>query len=179
MDYELADYSVMRFRGLHERRMDEDAFLAQNWTNKYFAGVSHAFRVGGELRVTPEWALRAGYGVTVSPERWWTDSDGNVVSADDFNADFYSYFNRVKSLVTPHYYGDRTQSFSAGIGYSSPGSFFLDIAARLVRYPAATFAPYYDYDSFDSYGNLQNVPAPRILNRRDLWNVSMTLGWRF
>ena len=179
VDYELADYSVMRFRGLHERRMDEDAFLAQNWTNKYFAGVSHAFRVGGELRVTPEWALRAGYGVTVSPERWWTDSDGNVVSADDFNADFYSYFNRVKSLVTPHYYGDRTQSFSAGIGYSSPGSFFLDIAARLVRYPAATFAPYYDYDSFDSYGNLQNVPAPRILNRRDLWNVSMTLGWRF
>lgn len=178
-DYELADYSVMRFRGLHDYSLDEDAFLAQNWTNKYFAGVSHAFRIGGELRVTPEWALRAGYSVTVSPERWWTDSDGQKVTADDFGADFYSYFNRIKSLVTPHYYGDRTQAFSVGFGYSSPGSFFLDVAARLTRYPAATFAPYYDYDSYDSYGNLQNVDAPRILNRRDLWHVSMTLGWRF
>lgn len=178
-DYELADYSVMRFREIREDRMSEDAFLSQNWTNKYFAGISHAFRLGGELKLNPEWALRAGYALTTSPERWWTGSDGREVTADDFEADFYSYFNRIKSLATPHYYGDRTQSVSAGLGYSSPGSFFMDAAVRLTRYPNMSFAPYYDYDSFDSYGNLASVQAPRILNTRDLWNVSLTLGWRF
>ena len=179
VDYELADYSVMRFRAIHDDRMAEDTFLAQNWTNKYFAGISHAVRLGGELKLNPEWALRGGYSVTTSPERWWTGVDGMKVTADDYEADFYSYFNHVKSLVTPHYYGDRTRSFSAGLGYSSPGSFFMDAAVRLTRYPAMTFAPYYDYASCDSFGNQAFVEAPRILSQRDLWNASLTLGWRF
>ena len=179
VDYELADYSVMRFRAIHEDRMAEDTFLAQNWTNKYFAGVSHAIRLGGELKLTPEWALRGGYSVTTSPERWWTGVDGMKVTADDYAADFNQYLSRIKTLVTPHYYGDRTQSVSGGLGYSSPGSFFMDVAVRMTRYPAMTFAPYYDYASYDSYGTQAYVEAPRILTRRDLWNASLTLGWRF
>ena len=179
VDYELADYSVMRFSQVHRDRMTNDDFAAQNWTNKYFAGLAHNVRVGAEWKLTPEVALRAGYSVATSPERWWTDSDGRTVTADDFNADFYTYFNRVKNLVTPHYYGDRTTSVSAGFGYSSPGSFFLDAAVRLTKYPTTTFAPYYDYDSYDRNGNLLSVQAPRMLNERKLWNASLTLGWRF
>ena len=179
VDYELADYSVMRFSQVHRDRMTNDDFATQNWTNKYFAGLSHNVRAGVEFKLTPEFSLRAGYTLTTSPERYWTDSDGRTVTADDFSADFYSYFNRIKSLLTPHYYGDRTQSFSAGIGYSSPGSFFMDAAVRLTQYPATTFAPYYDYDSYDRNGNLLSVRAPRLLNERNLWNASLTFGWRF
>lgn len=179
VDYELADYSVMRFREVRENRMNEDTFLQQNMANRYFAGVEHNIRVGAELRVTPEWTLRAGYSMQTSPERWWTSSDGQKVELNDFYADYYSYLNHVKNLVTPHYYGDRTRTFSLGFGYSSPGSFFWDVAVRMTRYPAVTFAPYYDYDSYDSLGNHAYVDAPRILNRRDLWNVAMTFGWRF
>ena len=179
LDYELADYSVMRFRSIREDRWGEDTFAEQNWASRYFTGVEHSVRLGAELRVTPEWSLRAGYSFTTSPERWWTSSDGQKVTLDDFYADYYSYLNRVKNLVTPHYYGDRTRTFSAGIGYSSPGSFFMDAVVRMTRYPATTFAPYYDYDSFDSFGNYGLVEAPRILNRRDLWNVAVTFGWRF
>ena len=179
VDYELADYSVMRFSQVHRDRMTNEDFVTQNWTNKYFSGLSHNVRAGVEFKLTPEFALRAGYTLTTSPERWWTDSDGRSVTADDFSADFYSYFNRIKNLVTPHYYGDRTQSFSAGIGYSSPGSFFMDAAVLLTQYPATTFAPYYDYDSYDRNGNLLSVRAPRLLNERNLWNASLTFGWRF
>ena len=180
-DYEIADYSVMRFRNVHERRMDQDSFQIENWTNKYFAGVSRSFRLGAEMRVSPEWSLRAGYTTTTSPERWWTDSDGKTVTANDFsNADrFYDYFNRIKSLVTPHYYSDRTRTYSAGIGYSSPGSFFMDAAVRMTRYPTSVYAPYYDYASCDSDGNLAVVEAPRFRNNYDLWNVTLTMGWRF
>ncbi|MCR5352066.1 MAG: hypothetical protein K6E35_06220 [Bacteroidales bacterium] len=179
VDYEMADYSVMRFRNIHETRLNQDLFRVQNMTNKYFAGVSHAVRVGAELRVTPEWSLRAGYSLSTSPERYWTNSDGDRVTADDYKADFDSYLDRAKNLVTPHYYGDRTRTFSLGVGYSSPGSFFMDFAARRTRYPSMVFAPYYDYDSYDRDGNLQFVESPRIMNLRDLWNVSATFGWRF
>ena len=179
VDYELADYSVMRFREVREGRWNNDAFLVQNWVNRYFTGVEHNVRLGAEVRVTPEWTLRAGYSMLTSPERWWTSTDGQKVTVDDFYADSYSYMNHVKSLVAPHYYADRTRTFSAGVGYSSPGSFFVDAVVRMTRYPVSTFAPYYDYDSYDSYGHLSFVEAPRILNHRDLWNVAVTFGWRF
>lgn len=179
VDYELADYSVMRFNDLHRNRLSSDSYLVENQTNRYFAGVAHSVRVGGEFRVTPEFAVRAGYTLSTSPERYWTDSAGRTVTADDFAANFYDYYDRVNNLVTPHYYDDRTQSFAIGFGYSSPGSFFLDAVARLTRYPAMTFAPYYDYDSFDKAGNLQAVLSPRILDDRSLWDVALTFGWRF
>ena len=179
VDYELADYSVMRFRAIRDNWIEDDSFSEMNFANRYFAGVQHAVRVGAEVRMTPEWSLRAGYSVTTSPERWWTSSDGQKVTVDDFYNDYYSYVNRIKNLVTPHYYADRTRSFSAGIGYSSPGSFFMDAAVRMTRYPAMTFAPYFDYESYDSFGNLGLVESPRILNHRDLWNVALTFGWRF
>ncbi|MCR4859863.1 MAG: hypothetical protein K5910_04280 [Bacteroidales bacterium] len=179
IDYELADYSVMRFSTIRRDGGNSDEFIPQNWTNKYFAGLAHNVRLGGEWKATPEFALRAGYTLSTSPERYWTSSDGGTVDANAFNADFYDYFNHVKNLVTPHYYGDRTQSFAFGVGYSSPGSFFMDAAARLTQYPSTTFAPYYDYDSFDRTGALLSVKSPRILNRRNLWNVAVTFGWRF
>ena len=55
----------------------------------------------------------------------------------------------------------------------------MDAAVRMTRYPVSVFAPYYDYASYDSFGNLAYVLAPRIQNNRNLWNVSLTLGWRF
>ena len=179
VDYEIADYSVMRFTPVHMDRMASDEFLTQNMTNKNFAGVAQMFRVGAEFKVTPAFAVRAGYTMSTSPERWWTDNTGAAVTADDYAADFYSYFDRVKNLMTPHYYNDVTKSYSAGFGYSSPGSFFLDAAVRLMQYPTSTFSPYYDYNSYDSAGNLTRVQSPRILNVRDMWSASLTFGWRF
>lgn len=179
VDYELADYSVMRFSNIHRERLDSDEFIVENMTNKNFAGLAHALRLGAEWKLTPEVALRAGYSLSTSPERYWINSDGATVNAGDYNADFYDYFNRVKNLVASHYYGDRTQSVSLGAGYSSTGSFFADFAVRFTKYPVSTFAPYYDYLSYDKAGNLLDIPAPRILHERTLWNACLTLGWRF
>lgn len=180
VDYELADYSVMRFETLHYDRMNAaDTFQAENWVNRNFAGISHALRVGAEYRLNPAFALRAGYSVTTSPERYWTDSEGATVDANLPKPEIDAYLNRIRNLVTPHYYGDRTQAVSFGFGYSSAGSFFADAVVRCTRYPSETFAPYYDYDSCDKDGQPLAIQAPRILSNRSLWNVAVTLGWRF
>ena len=179
VDYELADYSVMRFSNIHRDQVDSDEFVSQNMTNKYFAGLAHALRAGAEWKATPEISLRAGYALSTSPERYWTTSDGRTVDASTYMDEFYSFFNRVNNLTTPHYYGDRTQTVSLGLGYSSPGSFFVDAAVAFTKYPSSTFAPYYDYQSYDRTGALLDVQAPRVLNNRNLWNACLTLGWRF
>ena len=179
VDYELADYSVMRFNELHRDRLSSDVYLVENMTNRYFAGVAHSLRLGGEFKVTPEFAVRAGYTLATNPERYWMDNTGHTVTADDYIANFYDYYDRAKNLMSSSYYNDRTQSFALGFGYSSPGSFFVDVVARVTRYPASVFAPYYDYDSYDKVGNLQAVLSPRVSDDRSLWNAAVTFGWRF
>lgn len=179
VDYEITDYSVMKFSEVNPDYMARDIFLDLNETNKYFAGVSHALRIGAELRLTPEFSLRAGYAFQTAPERHWIDNTGTDVTADDYLYDFDAYFSGAKSLVSSSYYGDRTKSISFGAGYSSSGSFFADIAAVVTSYPASLFSPYYDYDNYDANGNAVNVLSPRISNNRSLINVALTLGWRF
>lgn len=180
VDYELADYSVMKFSEAGAADYyPQDSFYDLNETNRRFAGVSHALRIGAELRVTPAFSLRAGFSTLSSPERHWTNDLGEDVTADDFLADFHDYNHGSRSLVNSSYYEDRTNSVSAGFGYSSAGSFFCDFAVRLAMYPTTTYAPYYDYDNYDIGGTLVNVASPRIMNKINLWSAAMTFGWRF
>ena len=180
LDYELTDYSIMRFRGLNPgRAVSQDIFFDLNEANRYFAGVAHNLRIGGEFRLTPAFSVRAGYSLATSPERHWTNDKGEDVTSGDFLAEFDVYNSRAKRLVSAEYYPDRTQAVSFGLGYSSPGSFFADIAAVLTSYPDSVFSPYYDYVNYDADGNEVNVASPRILNHRNLWNVALTIGWRF
>lgn len=180
LDYELTDYSVMRFHELDPGGMTvQDIFFDLNEANRYFAGVAHNIRIGGEFRLSPAFSVRAGYSMATSPERHWTNDRGEDVTADDFLADFDSYNSRVKRLVSSSYYGDVTSAVSLGFGYSSPGSFFADIAAVLTSYPSTVFSPYYDYVNYDAAGNEVNMASPRIINHINLWNVALTIGWRF
>ena len=66
---------------------------------------------------------------------------------------------------------DRINAFSVGFGYSSNGSFFADIAARLTMLSDEYISPYADY--------LEDLASPMILNKRDIYNVTATIGWRF
>ena len=182
VDYELMDYSVMKFKELRSDDIfyeDGGSFFEINEVNKKFCGISNQLRIGAELKLLPEFAIRAGYTITTSPERYWKDNSGNTVTADDYLADFNYYHGSVVGLSNASYYDDNTSTFSFGIGYSSNGSFFADFAAKFTKYPSSVFAPYYDYDGFDELGVLQEMVAPRILNERSLFDVALTFGWRF
>ena len=174
-DYELTDYSVMRFSELHED-FGDDYFYYTNECNRLFAGISHSLRLGLEYRLTPEFAVRAGYSVLTSPEKHYTDASGEDINASIFVDNFDDLRGQLRNAS---YYQDRTDAVSFGIGYSSPGSFFMDLAARRTNYPNSAFAPYYDYQNFDSTGKENNYPSPRLLNTRNVWDVVMTLGFRF
>ena len=143
-DYEMTDYSTMKFMST-EGNWDS-SFDDVNDEIRDFMGVSHMIRLGAEFKPVPELAVRAGYNFTTTPE--------------------YVYNGDLKTKLN-----DRINAFSVGLGYSSNGSFFADIAARLMMLSDEYISPYADY--------LDDVASPMILNQRDIYSLTVTFGWRF
>lgn len=108
---------------------------------------SQQFRLGVEFKPYPELALRAGY-----------------------NLSMYNHYDGTNFRTTT-----KRDAFSAGLGYSSNNSFFMDLAARLSRYP-----DYYNYpyDVYDENWDLVYA-SPEIQSVRRKFDVVLTFGWRF
>lgn len=77
----------------------------------------------------------------------------------------YSY----KGYSCPDY-TDRTNAFSFGVGYSSPGSFFVDAAVRSTLYPESWYYPYDDY---------LETKSPEVKVAKSVLDIVCTIGWRF
>lgn len=151
LDYELTDYSVMKLRDLDDDYYGEDAFYYVNQDIRDCYGISNSIRAGVEVKPLPEFAVRAGFTYKDCPEFYY---EGNTRSR----------------------YKDPTMAFSFGLGYSSPKSFFADVAARWTKYPDSAYYPYDDY-LYDDAGNV--FCSPVVYNTRNLFDIVMTLGWRF
>lgn len=144
-DFEMTDYSTMKFMS-KDGGWSNDTFSSLNDQIRNCMGVSHMVRIGAEFKPLPEIAVRAGYNFTTTPE--------------------YVYEGNSKTKLN-----DRINAFSVGLGYSSNGSFFADIAARMTMLADEYISPYADY--------LSDLASPMILNKRDIYNVTATIGWRF
>lgn len=143
-DYEMCDYSSSKFKSRNSN--DNSEWADANQSIKDYCGIAHEFRLGAEWKATPSFAVRAGYNLTTSPER---------------------YFDGAGQKKTPSAYKNTA---SLGIGYSSTGSFFCDLAGRMTFRPDEYIYPYPTYNETDS---------PEIVNSENLITVALTLGWRF
>lgn len=143
-DYELTDYSIMRYSELHDISTYYNAINSDIRQN---CGVSHQLRLGLEAIVTPQVSLRLGYALRTCPEK--------------FNNGSSWYYDKKLNV----------NAFSAGIGYASRKSFFMDAAARLTKYPTQNFEPYAQYSS--------SIPSPDIAKDRKRLDLVLTFGWRF
>lgn len=118
-DFERVDYSSMKFK--EKGTNDHSGFDAANEDIRDFTGSSSIFRIGGEIKPLPQLAVRAGYTLTTSPERYF--DEGGRKKTPDANE----------------------QSIAFGIGYASKGSFFFGFACRRNIYPKEYIYPYADY----------------------------------
>lgn len=186
IDYEMADYSVMKFSSLYydpdyDVYLDggpSDYIIRANTINKLFCGPSHSVRAGAEFKLNPMFSVRAGYNVTTNPTRYYIDEEGYVVDADfyDSNFDFYYYHKAGSDFVSRKHIASPLQAFSLGFGYSSNGSFFADAAAKLTRYPVSCVSPYATYVNLDT----DNPTASAMVrSSRNLLDLVLTVGWRF
>ncbi len=145
-DYEVCDYSSMRYKG---DGYDRDYFEDVNEQIREYFKASHSLRLGAEIKPISEFAIRAGYGLTTTPE------------------------------TNPEVAQIKTSNVSFGLGYNSKSSFFADLAVRKTFLPDEYFMPYADYMyDADGY-IVENGFAPEINVRKNLWKVAITIGWRF
>ena len=161
-DYEYTDYSGMKLSPSFDEAYYYD-FSDQNLDIKDFAGAVHALRLGAEIKPAPQLALRVGYNLTTGAQYNTLSDSGQVVSLSDQE--------RKEQIRT---------AVSFGIGYSSPGSFFMDAAVRFQYLPNEYFTPYWYY--VRENGNLYtdaNVVTPEICSQSAVCNALWTLGWRF
>ena len=151
VDYEFCDYGQMKYKGSDYD--DRDYFENVNADIRDRFGISHMLRAGLEFKPVSELAVRAGYGLTTGAEKY--NSWGEQIPVD------------------------LRQNVSLGIGYSSKKSFYADLAARRTIIPDEYFMPYADY-MYDVNGNIVgDAYAPELLNKKGLWKVLLTFGWRF
>ncbi len=174
LDYELADYSVMKYRDFGETFYEAHNWSSVNYANSIFCGVSHSLRAGVEVKPAPEFALRAGFSMVTDPEKYGTDQNGRIITPDNWEG----IQQDVQNLK---YFKNLTTAWSAGIGYSSDSPFFADAAVRLTNYPVNYYSPYYygAYDVIDSEGMHVATGMPLEKLSRSIFDVVLTLGWRF
>ena len=175
LDYELTDYSVMKYKDVDSDFFSDDAWAFTNRCNSLFCGVSNSLRAGVEVRPLPEFSIRAGYSFVSDPERYAYDDLGQMVTAETWTPEVDA------NLRDFRYFKNNTNAFSFGVGYASSGSFFADAAVRVTRYPTLHYGPYYygDYEVADKNGNYSYVGVPDIAYARKVVDVLLTIGWRF
>jgi hypothetical protein len=172
-DFEMADYGNMRFTSSDDYYYDSRGFQTENDVNRYFAGKEYAGRFGVELRPVPSLSLRAGYSVRTSPQYYGVDKNGEKYTAAGYLNYLDEFENRQNYITTKYRYDDIYSTWSCGLGYSSEGSFFADLAFRSAKYPSEYFNPYADYiTGGDEY-------LPEVVQTRTLQDIVLTLGWRF
>ena len=160
-DYEFVNYRSMRLSAAYDEG-DYIDFSDANLDIKDFLGPVHAVRLGAEIKPSPELALRVGYNLATGAQ-YNTLDNGRVVALSNEER-----FNQLRSAV------------SFGIGYSSPGSFFLDAAVRFQYLPNEFFTPYryYYVENGTTYFD-DGVVTPEICAQSAVCNALLTLGWRF
>lgn len=149
VDYEMVDYGQMKYDTNND---DREYFEMINQDIRSRFGTSHMLRAGFEIKPIPAFAIRGGYGLATSAER--IDSWGSAIDKPQM-----------------------THSASFGLGFSSKGSFFADVAVQARFLQNEYFMPYEDY-ILDADGYVVEY-APEIENKRSLIKAFLTIGWRF
>lgn len=153
-DYEYRGNNVMQIS-------DVDGFAYEDVKSdvKTYYKSTHIFRIGGELRVTPQLSLRVGYSYETSPVKKQAENDGEFIWTAGTN---------------PSYSFDRhTQYVTAGLGYRF-SSFYVDLAyvnkQRETTYHA--FSPLIEGGS-----TLQGSPSASIKDNNN--QVVLSFGYKF
>jgi long-subunit fatty acid transport protein len=124
---------------------------------------AHTLKIGGEIKVTPQFALRAGFMTQTSPMK--LDLTENLVEV--FPAGTIPHFNTISKP---------TNYYSIGFGYRFTPNFYVDMACvhRYNNSKAYAFSGTNMYDSDEE----AVISIPASLKTKST-RFLMTLGYKF
>ncbi len=155
------DYEMMNYRRARMYDYNGDENISANTPIEQHLGVSNTVRVGAEVKVTPQFAIRAGY--------TWTGSGiGNDLNEGNTEV--------VTVGTLPHYTLDQgISNYSVGFGYRFTPQFYADVACvfKTWKEDVYAFSPIYSNE-----GNLLANPTSASL-KTNTTRVALTLGYKF
>jgi hypothetical protein len=155
VDYELTNYGSMKMydeEGIEDQTTNEE--LKTNF------GSAGTLRVGGEVKVTPRFAVRAG-------AAWIGNPLNNVLK--NATAEVYTVG------TIPHYTIEKSlTNYSVGLGYRLTPGFYIDIACVLKSQKEDLYAFSNIYQ-----GGTQIIHSQPASLKTNTTQVALTLGYKF
>jgi hypothetical protein len=155
VDYELVNYNNMRmynWEGIEDQ-------VTNSEVRANFASVG-TLRVGGEVKVTPRFAVRAG-------AAWIGNPMNNVLR--NTTAEVYTVG------TIPHYTTEESiTNYTVGLGYRFTSNFYMDIACVLKAQKENLYA----FSKIYADNRLIIDSAPSVL-KTNTTQVALTLGYKF
>jgi len=160
LDYELTGFNYM---SLADNNWDRAVYKNDNDIIKEDFKFASTVRAGAEVKVTPRFAIRAGYVWQPSPMK-----DQLINGAEVYTAG-----------TIPHYTVTKTTNyFTAGLGYRFTPNFYMDIAA-VYRTQGEKLYPFSNSNwSYPEY-NIEPVHAEPADLSVNTFRAVLSLGYKF
>lgn len=158
VDYEISDYGRMKLAYSDGVEMD-----GTNGDIKQDFGVSQTFRVGAEVKVTPQFAVRAGGSWMTTPEKKaLRNGDVEVATAG----------------TIPNYVVDKgtTSYYTIGLGYRFTPQFYADVACVFKSYKENVY-PFSPVGTHEGLTQGVGVIPAKLENNST--KVAFTVGYKF
>ena len=159
-DYELINYKNMKFSD----RDGWDDYMTNDYINKDFT-FAHTIKLGAEIKVAPQFAVRAGYMMQTSPMQYRLANNDDEV---------------LPSGTIPHFTvtSKPTSYFTVGFGYRFTPRFYMDLAC-VYRYNSShayAFSNMYHRDDSKEISPVASEPASL---KTKSTRVALTMGYKF
>lgn len=154
VDYELSNYKFMNLSDEYGTKYSDNDLIREDF------GLAQTFKVGAEVKITPQFAVRAGYNWQNSPLK------------PDFrngNREIYP------SGTVAHYTLDKgSMAYTFGLGYRFTPNFYADLACVFKEYKedAYTFSKVFE-------DGKMLIDSEAIGLKTNTTKVALTLGYKF
>jgi hypothetical protein len=155
LDYELTDYSSMYLSDRQGYAYGDNKDIREDF------GLGHTVKLGAEVKLTPRFAVRAGYVWQPSPMKELLRNGGQEVFPVG---------------TVPHFtVSDATSYYTAGLGYRFTPNFYMDLA-YILRNQKEAFYPFSNIYAENGAPELKIEPSNLSIHTS---RVALTFGYKF
>lgn len=165
VDYELTRYKSMYLSAWTGETSGWQGTVDNDYIREDF-GMGGMLKVGGELKITPQFAVRLGGAWQHSPAKSVLRYEGDVTTLNEISV----------SGTNTAYTIDRNVGYvTAGVGYRFTPNFYMDLAC-VYRMQKEDLYPFSNL--FDDNGEVLVESTPATL-KTNTTKVALTLGYKF
>ena len=162
-DYEIMNYGKMKYSV--DKYLNGSLVQATNdYINEDYT-LAHTFKIGAEIKINPQFAVRAGYMIQTSPMR-------NQLANNKMEV--------LPNGTIPHFTvtSNPTNYYTAGAGYRFTPNIYMDMACVFRYNSSDAYAFSNTYYNEPKYDIVPITSAPATLTTKDIRMV-FTLGYKF